>query len=57
MCKRKTTTSEMDIELTMPLRRQQEKPHNHSHTIIDPIKGLCWKDGFVIVPPSAPTLD
>ena len=56
ICKRKPT-SEMDIELTTPLRRQQEKQHNHSHTIIDPIKGLCWNDGCVIVPPSAPTLD
>ena len=56
ICKRKPI-SEMDIELTTPLRRQQEKQHNHSHTIIDPIKGLCWNDGCVIVPPSAPTLD
>ena len=57
ICKRKPPTSEMDIELTTPLRRQQEKQHNHSHTIKDPIKGLCWNDGCVIVPPSAPTLD
>ena len=57
ICKRKPPTSEMDIELTTPLRQQQDKQHNHSHTIIDPIKGLCWNDGCVIVPPSAPTLD
>jgi hypothetical protein len=47
-----------DIELTAPLnpRLTIAKQHNHNHTIIDPIKGLCWNDGCVIVPPSAPAL-
>jgi hypothetical protein len=47
-----------DIELTAPLnpRLTTAKQHNHNHTIIDPIKGLCWNDGCVIVPPSAPAL-
>jgi hypothetical protein len=34
-----------------PLRQGDTKSHNHSHTIIDPIKGLCWNDGCVIVAP------
>jgi hypothetical protein len=47
-----------DIELTAPLnpRLTIAKQHNHNHTIIDPIKGLCWNDGCIIVPPSAPAL-
>ena len=56
LCKRKNPLSEADIELMTPLRQGDTKPHNHSHTIIDPIKGLCWNDGCVIVAPSAPPL-
>ena len=56
LCKRKNPLSETDIKLMTPLRQGDTKPHNHSHTIIDPIKGLCWNDGCVIVAPSAPPL-
>ncbi len=52
--KRKNPISETDIELMIPLRQGDTKPHNHSHTIIDSIKDLCWNDGCVIEAPSAP---
>ena len=51
VCRRKTITpTTEDIELTVPL----QIPHNHTSTIFDPIKGLCWNDGCVILSPSAP---
>ena len=53
-CKRKKRLSPTDIELTTPLRK--DKTHIHTHTVIDPIKGLCWNDGCVLVAPSAPPL-
>ena len=53
-CKHKKRLSPTDIELTTPLRK--DKTHIHTHTVIDPIKGLCWNDGCVIVAPSAPPL-
>ena len=46
-----------DIELTTPFNPKVTQTHQHSHTIIDPIKGLCWNYGCVIVPPYAPILD
>ena len=56
LCKHKTPISNTDIELMTPLRQVDTKSHNHSHTIKDPMKRLCWNDGCVIVGLSAPPL-
>ena len=57
MCTLKRQNDQPDLELTTPLNPKPPKNHHHSHTIVDPIKGLCWNDGCVIVAPFAPMLD
>ena len=54
LCSRenKNKITQDEIEMTTPLF----STHNHTSTHIDPVKGLCWNDGCIIVAPTAPTL-
>jgi hypothetical protein len=45
ICSTKRQIAQPDMELTIPLNPKPTKNHHQSHTIIDPIKGLCWNDG------------